>query len=568
MRTYRGQRLIWLFFALLCLGGCLLCIRVHLGLDFSDETHYLALAKRFSQGDRPFREEWFPAQIVGILLLPFYHTYIKTAGGIEGILLTARIIFVLFHTAAALLVFWSLSRKEQMEIVPAFLFSFMFLFYARANIHSFSYYNIGLITFLLYLILKRTEHRLAQAGSGILFAVSVLCMPYLVLYFLVMEIRKIIRCVKEKNYWKKEAAFLAGIAVSAGIFLWFCLSSGDAGEIFRNLPEILKDPEHQGTMAESVISFGVFMVKVFYKYLFWPMAFESAGIVYYIWKGRRGEQLKRFLKAAAYVLFFLQAVYLRTFFEGGVLIAFFLLAVQVSALEQIHERELWYGYGLPGLFYGIIWMLGSNVGQRVFNMGCLISCIWAVSIIWRDCQTSQKAWTKMWKLSAAGWTLLVLIVISFFDIYRDSSVEHLTVRIESGAAKGIYTSAGRAEEYEQVLKGLYAYAGEGKILAAEGVNPWLYLEADAECGAQAVWRLDFADERNAVYYERYPEKVPDVIFLLDPSCKTYEGWRFSSHGSYTGGAEKPELEGYLLELAERENYSRVEEKYGVYYIKK
>lgn len=562
----KEQRIICLLFALIIFAGCLLCIRVHLGLDFSDETHYLALAKRFSQGDRPFREEWFPAQIIGILLLPFYYIYTRCTGGADGILLAARVAFTLFHTAAVLLVFWRLTKRKQTEMVPAFLFSLMFLFYVRANIHSFSYYNVGLVTFLLYLTVRGEESAAVRFISGILFAVSVLCMPYLVLYFLILEFRQAVQCIRGRDSWRKEAVFLAGIACSAAVFLWFCLSSGDAGEILRNLPEILKDPEHQGTMAGSVLSFAVFMVRVFYKYLFWPMVLEWAGIVYYIRKGRSRETLKKVLKAGAYALFFLQAVYVRTFFEGGVMIAFFLLAVQISAIESIRERELWYGYGLPGLFYGVIWMLGSNVGQRVFNMGCLISCLWAAAVIWKDCRMSRRMWSRVCKMGAAGWTLLILIIISFLDIYRDSSVEYLTVRIENGAAKGIYTSAKRAEEYEQVLEGLSAHAGEGRTLAAGGVNPWLYLEADAACGVQAVWRLDFADKRNDLYYERYPKKVPDVIFLLNPSYKAYEGWRFSSHGSGTGGTEQ-EVEGCLQELIEEEDFLRVEEECGIFYVR-
>lgn len=567
MKSDREQKVTYLLIAGICLIGFLLCIRVHFGLDLSDETHYLALAKRFAQGDRPFREEWFPAQIIGILLLPFYRLYNKLNGGIDGILLSARLWFVFFHTIVSLVVFQVLMQRERVERIPAFFFSLFFLFYARANIHSFSYYNVGLITFLLYLIVRRGEQRLAQTGSGILFAISVLCMPYLVLYFLGMEICSVIRIMKGERRWTEELLFLAGIGICAGIFLGYILSSGNAGEILRNLPEILTDPEHQGTMVGSVFSFACFMIQVFYKYLFWPMVLEFAGILYYIRKGRKEERLKTVLKVMAYALFFLQAVYLRTFFEGGIIIAFFLLAVQVAGLEQIYGRRLWDSYALPGLLYGLIWMMGSNVGQRVFNMGCLISCIWAVEVVWKDSRSEHRKWAGTLKTCSILWTLLMLAGISFFDIYRDSSIEKLTVKLETGAARGIYTSSKRAEEYEKVLNDLSKYAGWEKTLAVGGVEPWVYLEAKARCGVQAVWRLDFSDDRNDKYYERYPNKTPDVIFLLSPSYKTYEGWRYSSHGSNREGVGERVLEGYLLELVEKEHYSKVETESGDFYIK-
>ena len=76
-KRYGEQKITFLFCAVICFMGLVLCFRVHFGVDFTDESHYLALAKRFSQGDRPFREEWFPTQIIGILLLPFFNIYTR-----------------------------------------------------------------------------------------------------------------------------------------------------------------------------------------------------------------------------------------------------------------------------------------------------------------------------------------------------------------------------------------------------------------------------------------------------------------------------------------------------------
>lgn len=564
-----GERTItYLLLAVICLLGFLLCFRVHFGIDFTDEAHYLALAKRFSQGDRPFREEWFPAQIVGILLLPFYHIYTRMTGGNDGIILAFRLCFVFCHTIVSLCVFGVLVKKEKLEKIPSFAAAVLILFYARANIYNFSYYNIGLMTFLLFLITEGNRSAVRQVIRGILFAVSVLCMPYLSLYFILMEGCHAVQIRKGKRAWKEELWYLTGILLCAVIFLGFCFSSGDVSDIFRNVPEILKDPEHQQTIWDSMVSFIDFMIHVFYKYLFWPMLGEFLCIAYYIRDGRRKRVFGNLLKAAAYLLFYIQAVYVRTFFEGGIIIALFLLAVQISALEQIRERELWKRYGLPGLLYGCIWMLGSNVGQRVFNIGCLISCIWAVAVIWKDVRVSQKKWVAAGKAFALLWTLMILMCISFFDIYRDDAVTNLSVKLESGAAGGIYTSPGRAEEYEAVLNKLEEYAEEGKVLAVAGGNPWIYLEAEADCGAYAVWYTDFLDARNQTYYGWYPEKVPDVIFLLNPDYGTWHGWRYSSHGSNTEGKGTKLLEGYLAQIAEKEQYIKAEEACGIFYLKR
>ncbi len=97
METRYENKTIFLLLTVICFMGLLLCFRSQYGVDFTDESHYLALAKRFSQGDRPFREEWFPAQVIGILLLPFFNIYSRITGGTDGIILAARIVFVIFH---------------------------------------------------------------------------------------------------------------------------------------------------------------------------------------------------------------------------------------------------------------------------------------------------------------------------------------------------------------------------------------------------------------------------------------------------------------------------------------
>lgn len=567
MRRLQGRRKTILFFSAIVFIGMLLCLRARYGVELTDESYYLAEAGRFFQGDRPFREEWFPAQLIGVLLLPAYSVYCMVHGDTEGIILFMRLLYALFRTAAALLTFWTLTRKEKMDWFPALMASLLFLFYARANIQTLSYYNIGLITFLIYLLWRQEKGFFYQAGSGISFAVSVLCMPYLALYFAFMEALHAMQCVKGQRKWQEEAAFLSGILLSAAVVLGFFLSAGDMPDIFQNLPEILKDPEHQGTIWESVYSFVSFMIRDFYRFLFWPQMLECLGIACYIWKGRRPERLGGLLKAFAYLLFLAQAVYVRTFFEGGIIIVFFVLALQVAVLTDRRERTLWEHYALPGLLYGMLWMCGSNVGQRVFNMGCLLACIWAAQIIWKDACGSLRRWARILKLGAALAVLGILVLICFLDVYRDGSIEKLTVRLEAGAAKGIYTTPQRAEEYADVLEALAIYAGEGKVLAVEGTNPWLYLESDAQCGAYTAWSVDFTDERNELYYERYPDKIPDVIFLLKPSYGTYEGWRYSSHGSNKEGMGTDMLEGWLEKLAEEEVYCRLEEESGIFYVK-
>ncbi len=60
------------------------------------------------------------------------------------------------------------------------------------------------------------------------------------------------------------------------------------------------------------------MGKVFYRFLLYPMLLEMAGVICYRVKGLKNEKIRKILCLGAYGLFFIQSVYVRTFFEGGI----------------------------------------------------------------------------------------------------------------------------------------------------------------------------------------------------------------------------------------------------------
>ncbi len=129
------------------------------------------------------------------------------------------------------------------------------LFYVRGNIITLSYYSIGLNTFLLYLIWKDSEKKALQLMAGVSFAVSVLCMPYFILYFCGSLLLRIWRYKKEERNWKPDVWYYLGILCSAALFLGYCIFQGDFTDIFRNIGVILEDPIHQEDGLRSLLSF-------------------------------------------------------------------------------------------------------------------------------------------------------------------------------------------------------------------------------------------------------------------------------------------------------------------------
>lgn len=554
-------------YGLLGVLALLLLLRAFFGVDDTDESFYFALAKRFARGDQILIDEWFPTQLIGILLLPFYQLYVKLCGNQEGIILCARLCYVCFSVFIAgymLFVF----RKEGRKCGYSFLASIMFCIYVRANIGTFSYYSLGLETFLLFLLLwtdgkhaRRPEWRWILAGVN--FSISVICMPYMVLLFLIITICYLSNR-RQLIPGKDGICFCLGIVVALVVFL-----GGVGFDLFfglQNVPQILMDPLHQGTIWEKWTDMAIYLCFTYLKFT-WPLYGLTFIVGIYLRKRAIRQQKWHILyKGIVYFEFFVQTVYVRTFFEGGIVVAVLLLAVQIWLISYSSARDsrMEQLFLVAGLGFGFIWVLGSNVGIRVLNMGVLLADVWALHVLLEDSQESAKIFRYL-RSGVVAILFGVLILNRFMDVYRDSAIWNLDTQINKGSMKYLFTTAQRAEEYELAVEELNKYTTTEDNLAVPGLNPWIYLEAPASCGAYSVWVVDFTDGRNWVYYDKYPENIPDVIFLLKDGYGKYNAWRYSSHGTNPQGKKGVEIEGYLKELMQKQQTEIITGNIGTFY---
>lgn len=554
--------------AYICLGvlGALLLLRAFFGVDYTDESFYFALAKRFYQGDKILIDEWFPTQLIGVLLLPFYRIYVWLHGNQEGIILCARLCYVLFSVLTAEYML-SVFQKEGRSCGYSLLVSAFFCIYVRASIGTFSYYSLGLLSFLLFLLFlidakhtKRPEWKWIL--SGINFSISVICMPYLVLFFLIMVLLYLYRR-KSLLPGREGVFFILGILIVCILFFQGVGSSIFLG--FKNIPEILMDPQHQGSIGEKLISFLIYMCFTYLKFT-WPLYVLTMAAGFYSYKKKiQNQRWMLFYRGVVYLEFFVQAAYVRTFFEGGIVFAVLLLAIQLWLIQpSIGNRNTERMFLVAGLGFGLIWILGSNVGIRVFNMGTLLADVWAIQVLYED----TKKGARLFRYLRNGVVVLllgVLLLNRFLDVYRDSAIWNLDTQITKGSMKYLFTTEKRATEYELAVEELAQYTTEEDRLAVPGANSWLYLDAPALCGAYSVWKVDFTEERNWSYYEKVPENNPSVVYLLDASYGSYTAWKYSSHGSNRKGNEGVVIEGYLEELIQKQMKKPIAGKTGIFY---
>lgn len=558
----KTERKIEIFLLIL---ASLLIVHSFFGIEYSDEAFYFAVTKRFASGDRFLMDEWHPCQLIGILLLPFYHVYTGVAGNQDGIILCARILYVIFSVIVSGCLIKHLG-KSGYGWSYALIASIPFCIYVRASIGTFSYYNLGLITFLISIIFywkgneKEKNRKIKYVVSGISLSVSVLCMPYLAI---VVAIYYTIRLIKWKKYDDYQDIIYTVVGISLSAILFLAAYGRQIWDGLSSLTYIFSDPAHEGTLIGKIFNGISYIIFSYLKFL-WPFYVVSF-IIAIVMCCKKNEKYRSIVQKGLYLEFFLQALYSRTFFEGGIIVAFLLLAIQLQLTNPSYrEKKLERYFLYPGILFGLAWIMGSNTVMRVFNMGALFADVWAIRIVLHN---SGAIFGKRYKMSyiAIGILLAILTLNRFLDLYREDVIWKLDTRVSCGSMKGIITSERRAVEYETTITELRENLNANDRLAVPGTNPWIYLESPSKIGAYTAWHVDYSNEYFWEYYNMNPENRPNVILKLDPSYGQYTAWCWSSHGSEEEGSHGDLVEGILITFMENQVYESIPLQCGTLY---
>ena len=550
--------------------GILLIYRAFYGMDTTDETFYLATAKRFYEGDLLFQNDWNTGQIFGLVMMPFYYFYLMVTGSNEGIILCARILFVfiaLFVAGFTYKVLYQYTKKFGASLLA----SLCILVYVRGNIITCSYYSLGFYTFLLAILWwmdakKEKKEIWKLICSGISFAVSVLCMPYMAVVFPPILLAGVyMKCTRKNTCFVRIVSFAGGVLLSAAVFLLCFSPMVPWTKLLQLLSIVFQDPGMESeSFLKQLINLLIYMVVVFMKYT-WPIYMATFFAVCITRLGKIKN--KTVIKIMPWVLlgeFLIQAIYVRGYFEGGIIAAtfFFILQLQIFFPDK-RERLLEKYFIIPGLIYGAVWIAGSNVDQRVINMSFLIMNLWAVPFAWEIWE--DKKFGKVCTKIPVYLMFCVLWGVRLLDVYRDGALAQLNTQVEHGVMKGLYTEKNRAEAYENAVEMLRRYTEPSDTIVTIGCDPWVYLDTQASCGAYTTWQVSDGDDLLRKYYNVNPDKIPNVIVKISDLVNTYEFWRFSSHGVGLYEGENLEVYGVLKEIIEEHEYKKIEEEGTVIY---
>lgn len=545
----RGDRKKWqdfLFIALM-VAALLFCFwKMRYGFGGNDEAFYLTIPHRLTMGDALFVDEWHLSQMCSVLLLPFVWLFTTITGSTEGIMLAARVFYILVHCAAASVIYVKLRRFGYFSVVACVLF----FLYTPYNIMALSYDSMSMGLMALSGVLLATadySKKLQIIFSGLAFAGAVLCAPYLaavyVLFALCMGIHVLLRKKDMRFVLKSEMFsvrtflfFTLGVGIPAVVFLLFTVPRAGISGIAENLPKMLNDPEH------PYISFGqrlydyfnsIFRMQPHFKYAIY--SYCAMLLVMIIDRKRRLHRAVYLLITAGVVIYsyilILPELHKSTY--NSIMFPLIFVGITAYILCKNKPRELFAAVFTGGILYSFCIYYPSNQYFYVISMAFavvnLASLMFLAQLIHEMQESPDNITYAVWvkRLSFAAVALMIVVQAGCQigskarHCFWDNEPDKLNYEFTEGPAAGIYTDQTKAEQYQEILNDIQGYESkeEGNLLVLSE-RTWIYLAADMPYGTYSAWLS--GEKPNSInrlldFYALNPDKKPRYIYVPDNS---------------------------------------------------
>ena len=541
-------------------------IRIRYGVNRVDESFYLAIAQRFAKGDRPLVDEWQLSQLSHLFLIPFYWAFTAITGGITGIILFMRQMFLAFN----LVFYWILYMKLRGYGIWGFFATAVFSCYVPWAMFTLNYYSVSpRLLLLLCLLLFWRKGELGKGRlliGGAIFSVIVLIEPpFAVLYVLFSASVFILAFLQKRKLCKKTAyAFFLNyktwlyitlaILGCAFIFLSFLGWKSGFNNIIASIPELLADSEYDFSTGGNVKSFLISKFSTVADYFGGVnLALSVLLCVITFWSTKK--QKKTNGKLWIFLL------------SNLLVLSFCLFPIYSQLRYKTNIFEHWYYYVLtpvPLCSFGfinyclcekkdsklfMIWILSvvSSTLMDSFSDVCFGACLSIAAVPGFLCfgtivneffeqeklqrnKKSRKAYAL--KTLKAKRILLIASLTAFavfigwegVNIYAEGTflltegetvAENNMVKIEQGVYEGIYTTSTIAKEYNDLLEDLDVIKAESRgPVYLENPFPLAELYLELPSSNCSSWNSVGTRDRQIRYFQMHPEKTPDVIYYV------------------------------------------------------
>lgn len=473
--------------------------RLYYGVDFTDESFYVAVPYRYVRGADAFVSEHAVAQgFVGLLLYPFVRAYYGLAGT-GGIVLFVRHLHFLFTAAVAAAA--AASLRPMLPLRTGALVGLAAVAFVPFEIHSLSYNTMGggFLTagcLLGFLSLREPERRGVRAAAGLCLGLTAFSYPPLgVAAAVAFGAQLALARGPDRRaalVYQASAAALPLVAMAAVV-----LAAG-LGRFRADVRE-RSSGEHVGAN-------GLWQV-VHHELdtLRHPVLLAVAvAVLALAWRFRR--------EAAVLPLFVLPLLALPAgpvSYLSSISFAACFAWLAVPLLPIVRRRtgaaQLAAAVWLPGMIGSFVVGLSSSDGAQAAGVGALPAMlVSSVFLVWA-LEESLPLGLRRAGIVPAVTALVALLVFEAFPTYRDSPVSKLDARIRSGAFAGLYTTSEKRDLIVNLGRDLAGVDASCRIVFLD--FPAGYLLTDAAPSTTSAWKE--LHPQLLALYER--DGYPDVV---------------------------------------------------------
>ena len=486
------------------------CIRIHFGVVSNDESVYLAIPYRILSGDAILSQEWNLSQLSGLILLPFLFLYNMFFSTYDGVYLFFRYVYIFILLAVAM---WSFIYLRQNNKKLCYIAPILFMTYVPYGLFALSYNSMTLIfCYIIFVILQKKQVSNIQfIIIGMLWALSVLCIPYFaILYFIFFILCLIIK--KNDIFNLRSLLFVTvGILIIFIYFLIVLFHNNSIEDILLNLKYLLNDPTHQTkTLNDYIYPIKNFIIG--YKYALSPLP-----ILLIIFIFKKSKITFGLIVTYLSVLMLYLAIIRSYGFELNAigkniipLITSLMVLIPIFAGYKLQRNEL-ITY-ITIILLALLFHVASNQGLFVISILTIISCSLTYKIMLKHFKD-----IKIRKMIYLLFIVQIVcqLIVNVNNIYHDGKIFTLNTKIDFGSMKGVYTTSENVESYSKKYNDLQNKENE-RILVFKNM-PYAYLDARSFVGSYSVWNE--TDSLNSYmfknYYELHPDMIPEYIYIAE-----------------------------------------------------
>lgn len=483
----------WLLFTAVFLVGATV-FRLFLGVDFTDEAHYLAMALKFLRGQNPFVDELVFHQTSALLIAPFLKSYYQHFGT-EGIVLYARVLFFLLNLILAVTVYFSFQKYFSRR--SALIASGVALAYIPLHIPALSYNSLASVFFTLGILGLLTHLPMA---SGFCFGICFIVYPQITLAGIV--------AILLWKWWNHSR----GIALLLKLGFGFLPLMGLGRLWLRKGGKALEDvivygltafPFGGGLKKLSLVIWHTLVANPSLRFLLVCLMGTIAILVGQRFKGTT----KIFWGILPLLVYWSFHDYL--FSSNWFFLYFSLLAPVYFWLLPSSEKwtELFWVAWFPSVIAGTLTAYASSSSAANAIIG-LMPAMLVTTLFWSTYVGPR------FLIPALPALLLVYGQFHGISVYRDGATSELTERVSHGPYAGLYTTPQKIAFLNSIEKGIQKWQpSQGRVLFYE--FPAGYLMTHLTSAGRTSWMRTVSRQKSFyVDYYRRELSPTDLVFTM------------------------------------------------------